>query len=318
MEPFLAAAVQATPVFLDLDATVDRVVDLVGEAAGRHARLVVFPETFVPGFPYWPRANPQPDRHKSFTALAQLSENALVLDSPAEQRIAAAAREHSVFVVVGVTEKDEAMSGTLFNTLLYYDDKGARIGHHRKLVPTFDEACVWGRGDGSHLKVYDTDVGRISGLICGNNRMPLAKAALQMAGEQIHVAVWPGYTDPEKLSLTCRAHAQDAGVYVIVSSSYLTADDIPADFVLRDETVWNVAGCSGIINPRGEWIAGPVVGAEEIVIGEIDLSTIVAARGLGDVTGVYSRPDILRLSVQVSPQYQRGGPHTDEEWQVFA
>lgn len=316
--PFLAAAVQATPVFLDLDATVDKVIDIIGKAADRNARLVAFPESFIPGFPYWPRGYLR-DRDRSITALAQLYENALELGSPLEAKIAEAARDAEIYVVIGATERDESAGTTLFNSLLYYSPQGKRIGHHRKLVPTGDESCVWGVGDGSHLAVHHTDIGRIGGLICGNNDMTLAKAALLFAGEQIHIASWPGFTRHfSRVDLACRAYAKEGGVYVVVSSSYMTADDVPADFVLRNETDWSIDGYSGIIGPDGEWVVGPVTGREEIVIGEVDLAKIVTAKAQIDGIGKYSRPDIFRFEVQIAPQRRRGEAATPEDWRQYS
>lgn len=315
MRKVTVAAVQGSPVFLDRAATIAKTVDLVSAAASSGAEVVVFPETFVPGFPYWPRAYPLPHRSKSIEALELLYENSLDLDAGEGAVLAEAARDYGVYIIVGVTERDRNAGTTLFNSLLTFAPDGRLLYRQRKLLPTFDEQCLWGRGDGTDVRVQRLEFGSVGALICGNNRMTLAKAKLLLDGEEIHIAPWPGYTrQRERAELTSRSYALEGGVFVIMASSFVTADMIPKSFPLRDETEWAVDGCTGIIGPTGQWLRGPIVGREGMVIAELDPAEMVRARYATDVAGSYGRPDLFRLAVNVSPQRLRGADAEGAVW----
>src|SRR5690606_16288616 len=150
-----------------------------------------FPEAWLPTFPHWPRALPNPKRELSVQAYVDFYREAVDIPSPATDKLCAAARKGNINVVMGLTEKESRQGGTMYNTMLYISASGEIIGKHRKLMPTFEERCVWGMGGHDDLQVFDMDVGRVSGLICGNNQMTLAKYAMFLQGEQIHVASWP-------------------------------------------------------------------------------------------------------------------------------
>jgi aliphatic nitrilase len=299
---FTAAAVQAAPIFLDTKATVEKACHLIKEAGKNGAALAVFPEAYIPTFPYWPRALPHPDRELSIEVYAQLYEEAVEVPSPEVDQLCSAAKEAGIYIIMGMTEREVGVSATMFNTLLFIGKNGAVLGKHRKLVPTFEERCIWGQGDGSDLRVYPTEVGKLGGLICGNNLMTLVKYALLAKGEQVHAAVWPSLGRMKNyVDLCSRNYALEGQVFVIVSSGYLTEDMVPDTFILKEKTNWDVAGGSGIIGPNGEYVAGPVYGKEEIIYADIDLREIVKNKAMHDVVGHYARPDVVSLLLREEP-----------------
>jgi nitrilase len=299
---FTAAAVQASPIFLDREATVEKACHLMKEAGRKGASLVVFPEAYIPTFPYWPRAIPHPERELSIDAYLQLYEQAVEVPSPAVDQLCAAAKKASLCVVMGMTERETGFSATMYNTLLFIDKNGEVLGKQRKLVPTFEERCVWGQGDGSDLAVYPTEVGKLGGLICGNNLMTLVKYALLAKGEQVHAAVWPSLARMKNyVDVVSRSYAIEGQVFVIISSGYITEGMVPDTFSLKKKTLWNVAGGSGIVGPSGEYLAGPVYDKEEIVYADIDLREIVKAKAVHDVVGHYARPDVASLLLREEP-----------------
>lgn len=300
---FVVAAVQAEPVFLDRESTVDKACELIAEAGRNGADLVAFPESFVPGFPYWPRGISLHESDASVEAFVRLHQNAVVIPSPSTDQLAAAACSAQVDVVMGVTERTTSAGAGLFNTLLYIGHDGEVLGRHRKLVPTWSERCVWGRGDGSDLFVLDRDGFALSGLICAENLMTLSKYALLSMGEQVHVAAWPSFsTMSDWIQIVCRNYAIEGQVFVIAACGIQTERTVPEDFVLKADTVWNGNGGSAIIGPDGSYVIEPVYGREAILYGEIDLGAIVRAKAVFDTVGHYARPDVARLLVDHDPQ----------------
>lgn len=315
------AVVQARPVYLNREATLDKVVALTHQAADEGASVVVFPESFVPGFPYWPRAYPLPERRRSLDALSALREGAVRLGSQDLDAVRAAAHDRQVTLALGVTELSESPS-LLFNSLVYIGPDGALAGVHRKLQLTFDEQCVWRAGDASGLSLVSTPAGRLGGLICGTNSMTLAKAALLLQGEQLHASLWPGYRWMwPQVELVSRGYALESRTFVMVASSVLTEADVPESHPLRAETVWDVPGGSGIVGPDGQWLVGPVFHDEVVLTAEIDLEKAQKLRDVRDAVDTYGRPDLFRLHVNVAPQRLRG-THVDavagSEWRVWA
>jgi nitrilase len=299
---FTAAAVQASPIFLNRKATVDKACNLIKEAGRHGASLTVFPEAYIPTFPYWPRAIPHPDRGLSIDAYVQLYEQAVEVPSPEVDQLCAAAREASLHVVMGMTERERGFSATMYNTLLFIDKSGAILGKQRKMVPTFEERCIWGQGEGSDLEVYPTEVGKLGGLICGNNLMTLVKYALLARGEQIHAAVWPSLARLRSyVDLASRNYALEGQVFVVISCGFMTEEMVPDTFPLKRKTQWEVAGGSGIVGPDGEYVAGPVYGKEEIIYADIDLREIVKAKAVHDIVGHYARPDVVSLLIREEP-----------------
>ena len=301
------AAVHASSPFLDRDAGIDKTCRLISEAAEQGAKLIVFPETFVPGYPFWIWTH-TPAMSGAF--FLELFANSVTIGSEATDKVAAAAREAGVYVVLGISERD---GGTLYNTLLYFDDSGAIIGRHRKLQPTCVERTVWGRGDGSDLRIVETPFARLGGLICWEHSMDLARYALTSQGEQIHIAAWPGISalshDPsstifdELTAAAARHHAAAGQCFVINAQSCIDAATIERlGFNERPEMIREGGGWSAIIGPTGRIIAGPHRDTETILCAEIDLAEIVMFKYVSDSAGHYARPDILRLAVNYQPQ----------------
>ena len=289
------AAVQATPVFLDRDATVDRCAALVKEAAGNGARLMVFPETFVPTYPDWVWRVAAWDG-PSQELFGRLRDQAVEVPGPATKALGAAAKRAKAYVSVGVNELD---GSTLFNTQLMFAPDGSLIGRHRKLMPTGGERLVWGMGDGSTLEVYDTPYGRIGGLICWENYMPLARYAMYAKGVDIWTA--PTWDNGDNWVSTLRHIAREGRVYVIGVGTMLRGSDVPQDVPGRElwggEEDWANDGHSAIVDPDGAILAGPLVGEEGILYAEVDAAHARAERVKFDPVGHYARPDVFQLSV---------------------
>lgn len=292
--PVVAAAVQAAPVFLDCDATLEKVAGLVKEAAAGGAGLVVFPEAFVPGYPDWVwRTTPWSDQ----AWYERLYDQSVEVPGPATEALAAAAREASTYLSIGVNERD---GGTLYNTLLYFAPDGSLLGKHRKLMPTGAERLVWGQGDGSGLVVFDTAFGRLGGLTCWENYMPLARAALYAQGIDVYLA--PTWDNSDVWVPTLRHIAKEGRVYVIGVTSCLRGSDVPRDLPRADEIYggdddWMARGNTAICGPDGEIVAGPLEGQEGIVYAAVDADHARKVRRQFDPIGHYARSDVLRLVV---------------------
>ena len=295
---FVAAVVQASPVFLDRDATVDKAIELIREAGSGGASLIVFPESFIPAFPYWPRGISLHESDLSVQAFVELHRNAVEIPGPAVDALAAAAHEVEADVAIGVTEREGRLGNTLYNTLLYLGSDGRVLGRHRKLIPTWSERCVWGRGDGSDLFVLDRGDYRLSGLICAENLMTLAKYALLAMGEQVHLALWPSFATMQTWTETVtRAYAIEGQTFVISACGIQTAATVPDSFPLKEQTVWNGNGGSAIIGPDGSYLVGPVYDEETILYATIDLEDIVRTKAVFDTVGHYARFDIASLNL---------------------
>jgi nitrilase len=291
---------------MDREATTDRVEQLIGAAAAQGAELIVFPEVFVPGTPIWIDSVPIWDGDEAW--FARLVDQAVVVPSPTTERIAAAAQDARAYVVVGVDER-EPHGTTIFNTLLYFGPDGGLLNKHRKLMPTGSERTVWGMGDGSMLDVVPTDLGRVGGLICWENYMPLARFHLYAQGVEIWVA--PTLARGDGWIATMRHIAREGRVWVVGVNPCVRVDQIPADFpdrdrvwrvVDEDEAEWVEPGNSVICNPNGEIVAGPLRYAEDILTAEVDLAEVAVGRRLFDPVGHYHRPDVFHLSVDTRPQ----------------
>jgi nitrilase len=305
-EHFRVAAVQATPVFLDREATVDKACALIAEASGAGAKLVVFPECFIPTYPLWVWFIPPVETRALRELYTELLDNAVTIPSGATDRLCAAAQEANVSVVMGMNELNAEASGTtLYNTALCIDPHGEIVGAHRKLVPTVGEKLVHGMGDGSTLGVYDLPIGRLSCLTCWENYLPLARHAMWAWGSQIHVA--PTWDRGEPWISTLRHTAKEGRVYVIGCCSVIHRDDIPDRFHFKEQYLpadieWLNPGHSVIVDPDGKPIAGPVEKEETIVYGEIDPRELRGPRFQLDVAGHYGRPDIFQLIVDRRPR----------------
>jgi nitrilase len=298
---FKVAAVQTAPVFLNREATVEKACALIIQAGREGASLVVFPEAFIPTYPHWIWKIPAGQNQFLSELYAELVANAVTIPGDATDRLCRAAKEAGVYVVMGMNECNaEASHASLYCTLLYIDDQGQIIGKHRKLVPSGGERMIWAQGDGSMLDVYDTPFGQLSGLICWENYMPLARYALYAQGVEIYVA--STFDNGEAWLATLRHIAREGRVFVIGCCMAMRKDDIPDHFEFKqkfyaDEGEWINEGDSAIINPDGEIIAGPMHEKEDILYAEIDPSLILGRKWKLDVAGHYGRPDVFELII---------------------
>jgi nitrilase len=298
MDTVLAAAVQATPVFLDREATIAKSVRLIKEAGRAGAGLVVFPETFVPGYPEWvwrltPWGGP------SDALYARLLDQAVEIPSPATEALGRAARQAKAFVAMGVDERDPRDS-TVYNTLVYFAPDGTLLGKHRKLMPTGGERLVWGYGDGSTLEVWDTPFGRLGGLLCWENYMPLARAAMYAKGVDVWLA--PTWDDNPIWVPSMQHIAREGRVHVIGVNTVIRATDVPSttpgwEEVWKGHDEWMSRGRSVIVQAGGEILAGPLVEEEGILYAELDPEAARGQRFEFDAVGHYARPDVFELVV---------------------
>ena len=305
MKPSKIAVIQRPSTYLHRDRTMETATAAVAEAVSSGASLVIFPETFLPGYPAWIwRLRPGTDGATSSRLHNLLLQNSVRLNSSDLSALTDAAREHAVTVICGVDERDEEFGGgTLYNTVLVIGPQGTILNRHRKLMPTNPERMVWGLGDGSGLKVVDTPVGRVGSLICWENYMPLARYALYAQGIEIYIA--PTYDNGDGWIGTLQHIAREGCCWVIGSGCALRASDFADDFPDRsvlypDPTEWINPGDSVVIAPGGKIVAGPLRREVGILYSEIDIERVGIARRSLDIVGHYARPDIFHLRVDAS------------------
>ena len=294
------AAVQIAPDLDSGDGTLRRVLAAIADAAGQGAKLVVFPETFIPWYPYFSFVHPP---FATGAEHIRLYENAVVVPGPVTQAVAGAAREHGIVVVLGVNERDH---GSLYNAQLIFDADGALLLKRRKITPTFHERMIWGQGDGAGLKVVDTAVGRVGALACWEHYNPLARYALMAQHEEIHIAQFPGsLVGPifaQQIEVTIRHHALESGCFVINATGWLTEEQIAR--IAPDEKLRGPlrGGCmTAIISPEGSHVVPPLTEGEGILIADIDLSLITKRKRMMDSVGHYARPELLSLILDNRP-----------------
>lgn len=294
------AAAQMAPYFLDREKTVEKACDLISQAGKDGAKLTVFPEAFISGYPDWVWVVPNSNSKMLDELYQALVENAVIIPDEATRQLCQAAKDAGIYVAMGIHERNSEASGsTLFNTILYIDDQGTIIGKHRKLIPTGGERLVWGQGDGSTLSAVDTPFGKLGGLLCWENYMPLARQAMYSVGTEIYVA--PTWDSSDNWLLSMQHIAKEGGMFVINVCQAIRMDDIPDRYEFKQlysaDQEWINRGSSCIINPRGEIIAGPAQNKQEILYAEIDLSLITKAKRSFDVAGHYARPDVFKYEV---------------------
>ena len=299
-----AACVQVEPAILDRAGTLDRLEERTAEAAAAGAGLVVFPETFVPAYPssIWAKALAGWAEPGAEEAFALLHRESLELPGPDADRVGAIAREHAVWLVVGVNELDPRRPGTLYNSLLYYSPQGELALHHRKLVPTNHERLVWGQGDGRGLRAIETELGRIGGLICWENYMPLARFSLYESGLEIYIASTAD--DGDAWQATLVHLARESRAFVIAPCHFQRASSYPADFPLRallEGRDLLGRGGSAILAPDGSYLAGPLYDEEGILYAELEPDLLLRSRQRFDPAGHYNRPDVFQLNVRDQP-----------------
>jgi len=298
----IAAVVQASPVVMDRAATTDKVCRLIAEAGAAGADLVLFPEAVIPAYPRGLSFGTVVGHRSSAgrDAFARYYDQCLDVPGPETQAIGAAARRAGCHVAIGIVERELARRGTLYCTILYFGADGELLGRHRKLKPTAAERLIWGEGDGSTLTAVETPFGTVGGLICWENLMPLARAALYAKGVEIWVA--PTADARDSWQATIRHIACEGRCFVLSCNQYVTRAMLPSDWAdLTQGPEVLCRGGSAIIDPLGNYLAGPVFDEESILMAELDLSEIVRARFDFDVTGHYARPDVFTLLVDGEP-----------------
>jgi predicted amidohydrolase len=288
-----------------------RTAALAREAAARGATLVVFPETWLPGYPVWLdvcRDAALWDHAPVKAVYRRLADEGVAVPSDATETLAAVARDCAVTLVVGVSERvdDGPGQGTLYNTILTFGPDGALLNHHRKLVPTYTERMVWGPGDTDGLRAVRTPHGeealaaRVGALVCWEHWMPLARQALHEGGEDVHAALWP--TVHEMHQVASRQYAFEGRCFVLAAGSLLRARDLPPELEthpakVTDPAQWVLRGGSAIIAPDGAYLAGPVYEAPAVLVADLDLARVREERMTLDVTGHYHRPDAFEFRV---------------------
>jgi nitrilase len=310
---FRAAACHAASVFLDMDRTAQKAVDLIGEASRAGAELIVFPESFLPGFPVWVALQAPTRSHELFRAFVAESAD---LNSEAIRRVRQAARRQEVYVSLGFSESTRASVGCVWNSNLLIGPDGSVVNHHRKLVPTFFEKLVWAPGDARGLRVSSTDLGRIGMLICGENTNPLARFTLMAEGEQVHLAsyppAWPTraagqpgtYDLTRAIEIRAAAHSFEAKAYTVVASGVV--DETmrrrleSLDRAALETLDGGTAGISLVVGPDGAVVGSPVTDGEAILYADIDPQLCVEQKQFHDLSGSYNRFDIFQLRVDRS------------------
>ena len=290
---FRAAVVQAAPVVFDLSATIEKVRALTADAASQGAQLVVFPEAFVSSYPkgldFGARVGSRTLEGRRM--FRRYFESAVELPNP---ELAAIARDHAVYLVIGVIERD---GGTLYCTVLFFAPSGEMLGKHRKLMPTAMERLVWGMGDGSTMPVFDTPLGRLGAVICWENYMPLLRMAMYAKGIELYCA--PTVDDRDTWARSMQHIAFEGRCFVLSAVQYLERKDCPDDYA--DTAPVLIRGGSVIVNPQGVVVAGPHYGSETILIADLDRNEIAEGKFDLDVVGHYARPDVFRLTVNERP-----------------
>lgn len=308
------AAAQLAPKFMDINGCLDIAESAIAEAGRNRAQLIAFPETWLPGFPFWIFNEVGWRDTNHMKAYAHLVANSVQIGGSAIDRLCKAARKAGITVVMGANERDSSASReTLYNSLIYISAEGELLGVRRKLKPTHAERIIWGQGDGSGIRVYDTNAGRVGGSICWEHWMPLNSFAMHALGEQIHVGVWPDVADHNVLA--ARHYAFEGRCFVIAMGTILRRSAITVDFGLPAELLrgtsgmsekedFILAGGSGIIGPDGKWIVEPVLYEEKILYADLDLEEITKEKLSLDTAGHYNRPDIFQLTVDDRPKEQ--------------
>lgn len=310
------AAAQARSVWLDPAATTKKVLDLLAQAARDEVDVLAFPETFLSGYPFWVERTDGArfDDPGQKAAYAHYLDAAVEVDGDHVAAITEAVRDLGTFTYLGIAERDTGPArGTVYCTLLAIDPTRGLVGHHRKLMPTYEERLVWGPGDGHGLRVHDVGGVRVSGLNCWENWMPQARHALYAGGTDLHVSVWPG---ARRLTQDItRFIALEGRVFSLAASGLLSIDDVPSDFPLHDMLErqeapdFYYAGGSAIAGPDGAWIVEPVEREERLVVADIDPAAVRAERQNFDPVGHYSRPDVF--DVRVDRRRRRAAQFTD-------
>lgn len=300
----VVAVIQASPVYLNLEQSLARALDLIAEAARRRAQIVVFPELWLPGYPAWldvcrdVSVAGYPPMKRLY---AQLQENSVLVPGRITAILGEAASRHQLTLVMGVQERVGGGTGrgTLYNSVLTFGPDGELINHHRNLSPTFNEKLIWAQGDGTGMRLVDTPVGRIGSSICSEHWMPLVRQTLHLGGEEIHVALWPSVREMNQIA--CRHYAMEGRCFVIAAGGIMRYSDLPSDLELaagQKGQEYLLDGGSAVIGPDGHYVAGPTFGSEVILLARINLERIrEESLALGE-PGQLARPDLFHFQVR--------------------
>jgi nitrilase len=307
---FKACAAHVAPIFLDAEATVQKACSVIAEASRAGARLIAFPESFVPGFPVWAGVQAPIKNHEFFKRLAA---NSIEVPGSEVARLCEAARDNTITISIGVSERSTVSVGCLWNSNLLIGQGGTLLNHHRKLVPTFYEKLIWANGDGDGLRVTDTEIGKIGMLICGENTNPLARYSLIAQGEQVHISsyppVWPTrpsnepgrYDLASAIRIRAGAHSFEGKVFNVVSSGFLDQRTLEAlrgiEREGRETLEHSPQAVSMVLGPSGEIISDTLCESEGLLYQEIDVSQCVEPKQFHDVVGYYNRFDVFELRV---------------------
>jgi nitrilase len=293
-DPVKVACVQAEPVILDRAATIDKLAQLAAEAADGGAKLALFPEAFIPVYPSsrWARHLTHGDGNAK-EVFGRLAQQSLRIPGPDVDRIAGIAQEHGLWLGVGANELDR---GTIYNVLLLFSPAGELVLHHRKLVPTNHERLVWGPGDGNGLEAVETTLGKVGGLICWENLMPLARFALYESGVEIYLA--PTADDSEEWHVSMQHIARESRAYLLSCCVFQRASSFPPDVQLAEGAELVGRGGSAILAPDGSYLAGPLWDEEGILFAELDPARLYEERQRFDPAGHYHRPDVFEFGVR--------------------
>ena len=305
---FKAATVQTAPVFLNVEKTIDKAISFVKEAANNGAKLIAFPEVFVAGYPYWNWIMTPVQGSKWYE---ELYKNSVDVTGPDIKRLCLAAKDNDIQIIIGINERGKSY-GEIYNTNLIIDNKGIIVGKHRKLVPTWAEKLTWTSGDGSSLKVYNTEIGPIGTLACGENTNTLARFTLLSQGELIHIANYislpvapPDYNMAEAIKIRAAAHSFEGKLFTIVSCSTISKEimeflkpDVPnvEELLERKNSAF-----SGFLGPNGATIGDPLIDDEGMIYADIDLAKCIQPKQMHDILGHYNRFDIFDLRVNTAP-----------------
>jgi predicted amidohydrolase len=312
-DKIIVGIVQASPVFMNLEASLAKAIALIQQAAEQGAKLVAFGETWLAGYPAWldycPNAalwNHEPTKE----VFARLRRNSVVVPGLETEMLSEVAAKYGVVLVIGINERIErgAGNGTLYNSLLTFGAGGSILNHHRKLVPTYTERLVWGQGDAAGLEAVETNAGRVGGLICWEHWMPLARQAMHNSGEDVHIAVFP--TVHETHQIASRHYAFEGRCFVLAAGLLMKAGDLPAELAAGTESEntpekFLLRGGSCVIAPDGTYVVEPIFDEEKIIVAELDLTIIDREKMTLDVSGHYSRPDVFDLKINRSSRREK-------------
>lgn len=322
-EKVKVAVAQTAPVFMDKERTLEKACRVIKEAGDNGAELIAFPEAFIPGYPAYYTVGYETPPHAWTDFMIALQDNSIVIPGDDTEMLAEAARAADIHVVIGCNELDGRKgSRTVYNSLLFISREGKVLGKHRKLMPTYTERTYWGQGDGSGITTYDTDIGRIGGLVCWENHMVLVRAAMVYSGQDFHVAVWPGnWTRGDEKLLSAetedpgagctvqsliRVHAFESGAFVLSACGYLDDDDFPERWhYVRDGDHMNydwARGGSSIVNPAGRYLFEPHFEKDAILYADCYANQIKAVKAVFDSLGHYSRWDVAKLLIDREKQ----------------